>query len=135
MTCDNASNNDKMIEALEDRVEEFAGSTNHTRCFLHVLNLVVKSILRQFDLPKNQADTILEEAKIELANLAGNLENEELEAQKEFDGGEEDDDNDEGWIDERKEMTVGGREDLDVSVGPLRLMLTKVTSPIDKLSY
>ena len=42
-----------MIEELEDRIEEFAGSINHTRCFLHILNLVVKSVIRQFDLPKN----------------------------------------------------------------------------------
>jgi hypothetical protein len=125
VTCDNASNNDKMIDELEDIVEEFSGSINHTRCFLHIINLVVKSVLRQFDLPKKQADAKLGEAETELLRLAGNLDNEENEAQKDFDG-EEEEDNVEGWIDEQKEMTVKAREELSVSVQPLRLMLTKV---------
>lgn len=121
-----------MVDELEDRIEDFAGSVNHTRCFLHVLNLVVKSIIRQFDLPKNKAGAILKEAKIELVQLAGDLEIEELTTQKELDRemddeiGEVDDDNVEGWIDEREMMTEEERVELDDIVGALRLMLTKV---------
>lgn len=114
-----------MIEELEENIEEFPGSINHTRCFLHVINLIVKTVLRIFDLPKKKANTDNEEAKTELLQLAGDLEIEEMDARKEFDG-EEEEDAVEGWIDEREEMTAREREELDVSVGPLRLMLTKV---------
>ena len=58
------------------------------------------------------------------------MEIEELESQKDIDE-EVDDDNTEGWIDEREEMAVGEREELNDSVGPLCLMLTKVKNPID----
>ena len=114
-----------MIEELEDRIKDFAGLINHTRCFLHVLNLVVKSVIRQFDLPKKRVEAILKEAKAKLVQLAGNLEIEELDTQKDFDG-EDDDNNVKGWIDEREEMTVGERDELDDSVRLFHLMLTKV---------
>ncbi|KAF8811873.1 hypothetical protein BYT27DRAFT_7026838, partial [Phlegmacium glaucopus] len=64
-------------------------------------------------------------AKAELCNLAGNLELEELISQQDCDT-DDDDDNEEGWVDERKEMTVMEKDELDESVGPLRLMLTKL---------
>jgi hypothetical protein len=48
VTCDNASNNDKMMEALGDLLLGFITS-NHTRCFTHILNLVAKLLLKQFD--------------------------------------------------------------------------------------
>lgn len=115
-----------MIAELADIVEEFLGAENQTRCFLHILNLVVKSIIRQFDLPKKVADDLLDEAQDELYNLGRNLE--ELISQQ--DGMMDDeDDSDEGWVDEREEMLAAERKDLDESVRPLRLMLTKVTTP------
>ncbi|KAG2339805.1 hypothetical protein BDR05DRAFT_848163, partial [Suillus weaverae] len=49
VTCNNASNNDTMIRELSGKVLEFGGTTTHTRCFLHTINLVVKSLIRQFD--------------------------------------------------------------------------------------
>ena len=52
MTCDNASNNDVMIEELQECIPEFAGSASHTHCFLHIVNLIAKSLLRQFDAQK-----------------------------------------------------------------------------------
>lgn len=117
-----------MISELAELVEEFPGAPNQIRCFLHVLNLVVKSIIRQFDLPKVQADAILNEAKAELRNLAGNLELEEMVSQQESGTDEElEDDSVEGWVDEREEMMLMDVEALDESVGPLRLMLTKVS--------
>ncbi|KAF8546591.1 hypothetical protein OG21DRAFT_1373998, partial [Imleria badia] len=49
VTCDNASNNDAMIKALSKMVPTFRGAASHTRCFLHIVNLVAKSLIRQFD--------------------------------------------------------------------------------------
>lgn len=56
ITCDNASNNDTMVKHLATLVENFPGAANQTRCFTHILNLVAKSILRQFDVAKKAAD-------------------------------------------------------------------------------
>ena len=41
-----------MIEHLAALVETFPGAANRTRCFAHILNLVAKSVLRQFEGPK-----------------------------------------------------------------------------------
>jgi hypothetical protein len=125
ITCDNASNNDTMIEELANLLDDFPGPANQTRCFTHVLNLVVKSIIRQFDSPKSK-DNHLNEATNELLSLAGNIEFDEGLERREGDEGEDEDDNVEGWIDERTLMTQEEVEALDASVEPLRLLLTKV---------
>ncbi|RDX42155.1 hypothetical protein OH76DRAFT_1297656, partial [Lentinus brumalis] len=49
VTCDNASNNDTMISALARRIPGFEGTFHRVRCFAHVIQLVVKSMLRPFD--------------------------------------------------------------------------------------
>ena len=80
-------------------IDDFPGATNQTRCFLHILNLVVKSIIRQFDLPKpkkkssdddDSDDDRLDQASEELLKLAGNI---DLEEEIMANGDEEDDDN------------------------------------------
>ena len=50
VTCDNVAPNDTMIDKLAKLLEEFPGAANRTRCFTHILNLVAKSIMKQFDL-------------------------------------------------------------------------------------
>ncbi|RXW23667.1 hypothetical protein EST38_g2184 [Candolleomyces aberdarensis] len=49
VTCDNATANDAMIAALAKIISSFSGAASQTRCFAHILNLVVKIILRRFD--------------------------------------------------------------------------------------
>jgi len=129
ITCDNASNNDTMIAELANLLDDFPGPANQTRCFTHVLNLVVKSVIRQFDLPKSKGDKILDDAAKELLSLAGNIEFEEDELARRDANEEEEDDDDnvEGWIDERTLMTDIELEELDESVEPVRLLLTKVS--------
>jgi hypothetical protein len=111
-----------MIETLGVLINDFPGAVNQTRCFLHVLNFVVKSILRQFDLPKsNDGDD--DQATEELLKLAGDVDGEgDL-----MENGEDDDDNSDGWIDEHDEMTEDELKELSASVAPVRLLLTKVT--------
>jgi hypothetical protein len=114
-----------MIEELADLLDDFPGAANQTHCFLHILNLVVKSIIKQFDLPKAQADGIINEATKELLALAGDI---DLEEEQTRDDGKDDDDNDdeEGWVDERQSMAEWEKDKLDESVQPVRLLLTKV---------
>jgi hypothetical protein len=128
-----------MIETLGDLIDDFPGAENQTRCFLHVLNLVVKSILKQFDLPKSKEKKkngddddngnaeIIDQAVEELLKLAGDIDSEgELMASD-----EEEDDNDDGWIDECEDMTEDELRELSASVAPVRLLLTKVTYQIN----
>ena len=116
-------------------IDDFPGASNQTRCFLHILNLVVKSILKQFDLPKSKKkvktgdndggdenDEIIDKAAEELLKLAGDV---EMEGELMADDDEEDD-NEDGWIDERDEMTEDELKELSASVSPVRLLLTKV---------
>jgi hypothetical protein len=117
-----------MIAELANLLSNFPGPANQTRCFTHILNLVVKSVMRQFDLPKSKSGKILNNTAEELLFLAGNIESEEEELARrdEKEGDEYEDDNVEGWIDERKMMTDAQLEELDASVEPVRLLLTKV---------
>ena len=45
-----------MINELSVLVDTFAGAANHTRCFLHVVNLVAKSLIQQFEVKKGVAE-------------------------------------------------------------------------------
>ncbi|KAG1747816.1 uncharacterized protein EDB91DRAFT_1048098, partial [Suillus paluster] len=52
---DNASNNNTMTAELADLVAHFGGESAWTCCFLHVVNLIAKSLIKEFDLPKKMA--------------------------------------------------------------------------------
>jgi len=110
-----------MIEELESLIENFPGPANHSRCFTHILNLVVKSIMKEFDLPQTKKDDIANE---ELFKLAGEIEEEEAAA---IQDDEDADDNIEGWVDERLNMSEEELDELDEAVQPVRFLLTKVS--------
>lgn len=130
VTCDNASANDAMIVALAELVDAFPGAANRTRCFAHILNLVVQVVIRQFDVPKANADKALDVASQALVDFAGDIDTEEETMDKRV-GGNEDDDRDEGWVDPRDEMSQKDRDELDSTVRPVRLVLVKVSSDSD----
>jgi hypothetical protein len=62
-----------MIDELVDLLPNFPGSANRCRCFFHIVNLIAKSLLKQFDVPKKSADAALDNAERELINLAEEL--------------------------------------------------------------
>lgn len=119
-----------MIEHLATLVEEFPGAANQTRCFAHILNLVAKSILRQFEMPKKAAD----EADLPSRNntsealdaLTQELED-SAQVDDDVDEGDEVDDDEDGLGDERDGMSKEEVAELDKSLVPIRLMLTKVS--------
>jgi len=133
ITCDNATSNDKMIDELAGQLEEFPGAPNCARCFTHVLNLMVKSIMHQFDVPKKRWD-VMDETTHDLFKLAGNIEEEKLEMQIEQEDSQEEPeegprlDNDEGWVDEQVGMAEEDMNELEDSVRPIQFVLTKVSS-------
>ena len=123
-----------MIEELISALPDFAGETNRTRCFLHIINLVAKTLLKQFDVPNkkgpdgelSEADQALEEM---LQSLAEGIDLEELTTVAEKGAGDENnDENDdiEGWEDEVEKLSDEDRNSLLNSIWPLRLVLVKV---------
>lgn len=118
-----------MITELAELIEDFPGPANQTRCFTHVLNLVVKSIIRQFDLPKSKGGkNQMDEGAEELLSLADNIDVEEdIVSRDGEDGVAGEDDNIEGWIDERALLDEDDLDELEKRVEPVRLLLTKVS--------
>jgi hypothetical protein len=129
VVCDNASSNDLMIDSLADLIDVFPGATNRTRCFAHVINLVAKTITRQFDVPGKKNNNTLTTAQEELALLADGIDCEEIisQAEKDNEDGVEDD-NDDGWVDEREGLSQDDVQNLDESILPVRRVLVKVSS-------
>ena len=67
-----------MVDKLAIQLNDFYGSVSRVHCFAHILNLVVKSIMHQFDVPDKKKEAIADEATWELHKLAGDIEHEEL---------------------------------------------------------
>jgi hypothetical protein len=60
ITCDNASANNSMVDELFVTVDNFAGDAARVRCFLHIVSIVAKTLLKQFDVPpKKKGDKTL----------------------------------------------------------------------------
>jgi hypothetical protein len=139
ITCDNASANDTMINHLANLIEAFPGSGNRTRCFAHVLNLVAKCIMKQFDLPgkKRGKDGKDSDEEVNFTAIALEALAEEIEDEKESgeeggsDSGEE---NDKVPFNGREGMTEAEIKKLDENVRPVRLVLAKVICLNDVIS-
>ena len=111
-----------MMDELQRHLPHFPGEASRTRCFCHIINLVAKSIITQFDVPPlleeiDDEDVEDAEERQDLELLAG-MEGEEEEEQLENDQEENENDDDEGWIDERIEMPGIERRTLEKAVLP-----------------
>ena len=117
-----------MIRQLTVHIDKFEGQECQTRCFAHILNLIAKSIIQQFDIPKAQANKVFDKATTALIVLAGDI---DMEEQKMGVGRDDGNDNDnsenvESWVDKQVDMTVEQLAALNKSVQLVRLMLVKV---------
>jgi hypothetical protein len=127
ITCDSASNNDTMIDELIDLLPNYPGAANRCRCFLHVVNLIAKSLLKQFKVPKKDVDTVLDAAEQELLELAAGADMKELVTVAERGlGNNEDADDMDGWVNEMNLLSDDESEELRQSIQPVRLVLVKV---------
>ena len=105
-------------------------AVNHTQCFVHILNLVAKSLLKQFDTKMDDKEKgELNDKERGILALASDIEEEELMTAQEYDedDGDIDEDNDvEGWVDEVQALSPQEQENLDKSLVPVKQMLIKV---------
>ena len=127
VTCDNATNNDAMVDELVERLPAFPGATNRVRCFAHVVNLIAKSLIRQFDVDADKEAAAQGADERELAELTEDFEAEEAETQKEDvagGGGEQDDPDDE--YNAMKELSAEERAEFEAGIRPVKLVLAKV---------
>lgn len=122
-----------MIDELEDLLPEFS-KVNHTRCFLHVNNLVARTLVRQFDVPKKTkkaGSDSSDDPDDELREFAGDIDLEERQIREGLlheartDEAEIDDITD-GWVDEIAALSQAEREGLQESLRPVRMLLAKV---------
>ena len=119
-----------MIDELEYLLDGFS-KVNHTRCFLHVNNLVAQTFVRQFDTPKKpktaSKDDLDDPNDMLLYKLAEDIEIEEMETHgallKAAGQDVPDDDNNDGWIDEAAALSQAERDVLEKNLRPVRLIL------------
>lgn len=120
-----------MIQHLAEILAEFPGEANRTRCFTHILNLVARCIMRQFDDPKKS-----KKGKMRADNGMGVLADALVDLDNELEGDEGDEEvevvGDEYMVDEdapdgREDMTLEEIAELEESVKPVRRVLSKVS--------
>jgi hypothetical protein len=128
---DNASNNDTMIQYLSEALTKFSELTNQTRCFAHTINLIVKSILKPFELQK---DKEIQEFNDVIQNLADVLEDGDIEEEDREDDEDNDNNNDnkdnednEDNKDNKDNKDNDDKAEYDMSLSPIKLMLLKVS--------
>jgi len=121
-----------MVDELAGRLEEFPGAANRACCFTHIINLVVKSIMCQFDVSSKKSGAFTDERAEAYHTMVSDIEMDELLTQVESENSQKDKDgplhdNNEGWIDEWDNMAEKDVDELEDSVRPLRYLLTKVS--------
>jgi hypothetical protein len=129
VTTDNVSNNDTMIVELSRCLDDFPGTLNQTRCFLHILNITAKATIAQFDVQKARNSVAMDQAAVALASLAEGLDIEEQDAyhNQEYGDNEVNDTPLDQWVDLHDGLTDEERTQIDLSVQPIQAKLTKVS--------
>ena len=119
-----------MVETLKDLLEIFPGDSNCTCCFDHIVNLIAKSVIQQFDIPKAKGNQSFDDVLRELMVSAEDLDQEEVATREgecwssEIDS---EDDKLDGWVDEQEDMSEMEQRELDNNIQPVRRVLVKVS--------
>jgi hypothetical protein len=125
-----------MVRELELLVPSFGGDASHTRCFLHVVNLVAKMLIRQFDTNKRDADKALEDGHgaVEVDEFSDEIED-EVHLDLDQDDAALLSNESDGWVDERDELSGEERKELEDAVRPIKLALVKASRGITHLLF
>ena len=80
---------------MDDQIDEYS-EVNRVHCFLHIVNLIAKAMMKQFDASKQQKDSDAVDDKLEVAltELVADLDHEEWVMQAFGNGVTEDDTDD-----------------------------------------
>jgi hypothetical protein len=125
-----------MINELVDLLPNFPGPANHSRCFLHIVNLVAKTLLRQFEVPKKEMNTALDAAEQALLDLSTGTDMEELVTVAEGGLGDDNDADDiDGWVNEMDKLSEEEGKELRQKIQPVRLVLVKVKNDSTLRTY
>ncbi|KAI0715450.1 hypothetical protein C8T65DRAFT_573097 [Cerioporus squamosus] len=130
LACDNATNNNTMIEQLTaaSNLLAFDGHRARVRCFLHILNLVAKSLICQFDAgaDKDKADEDADERL--LTELAGGLNGPDADdvSVPLDDPGEGLDNDPDDEVDPLEDLSPEERTQFELDVRPVKLVIAKV---------
>ena len=110
-----------MIDELEDLLPGFL-KANHTCCFLHVNNLVARTLVHQFDVPNApKSRDFANDPDYELHELAGNIDLEDCQTHETLledavTGKISIDDNADGWVNEMSALSQAEREIFQASL-------------------
>ena len=115
-----------MISELELTLPDFPGEANWMQCFNHIINLVAKSMLRLFDVPKKRANQVLNDADRRLHELAEDLDLDELNTQLNGYALTERIEDDEQNVDEVNMLDAEEQAEFRERVWPVQLVLVKV---------
>ena len=122
-----------MVTEMHTKIPAF-NKVMRTRCFLHILNLVAKSMLKQFELPKKKAEDFTEEEREvlgDLIELGNDLDIKEAatrqaeEEDVEVDDAPDDDEEELDWVEE-VQLTEEESLRLREQVKPITRTLIKV---------
>ncbi|TFY58886.1 hypothetical protein EVJ58_g6134 [Rhodofomes roseus] len=134
VTCDNASANDVMIEEMELMILSFRGGRARSRCFCHIINLVAKMVLRQFEPPKrkkkNKKGTDVHLDEDDDPDLT-DWDKELNDLMEDLDFDDEDEnvpgaDSLDGFYDVRDDLDTAKRASMEAEVKPVKMMLLKL---------
>ena len=114
------------MDELEFLLAHFEGQGTRVRCILHIGNLVVKSMLKQFNVPCNCRSIELAPEDEELHILVEGLDVEDDETIDVIGSDYEDDDID-GGVDEVTLMSMKDQANLEQNIRPVRMALAKVS--------
>jgi hypothetical protein len=119
-----------MVNEMHKRIVAF-DMVNRTHCFLHILNLIAKSMLKQFELPEKKDDNLTNaEREIlgDIVELAEDIEAKEQLTRKkrewEIEGNEIDEDDKDDWVDKVK-LTAEEEREQKENVIPITCVLVK----------
>ena len=119
-----------MIIELAKLIPNYAGKESHIRCFLHILNLVAKTVIKLFDPPKGktgEGGPNVSETEGLLEKLAAGIELEEeaTRAAQNVDAAEDDDVETIG--DDIELLSEEEKAELNEGIMPVRLAIVKAS--------
>ena len=121
VTADNTLSNDTMTDELASLIAHFGGDLTQMRCLLHVINLVAKTVTKEFDVQDNREGTD------DLTTLAEGIDAGDLWAIEEWEGSGDEINDVDGWVDEISLLMANEHARLEGKICPVKVALVKVS--------